>query len=100
MIASNAFEAAEFDCVTALVALDLSAAFDTIDQQVLVRRLEQTFGIKGPTFGWTKSYFERRWRFVKVGNAASTTLRADTDVPQGSVVGPLLLFTVDHPTRR
>ena len=78
-----------------LVALDLSAAFNTIDHQVLVRRLEHTFGIKGSALSWTKSYLEGLSCFVKVGNAMSTTLSSDTGVPQGSVLSPLLfsLFT-------
>ena len=89
------FEAAEFGCVTVLVALDLSVAFDTIDHQVLVRRLELTFSVKGPALSWTKSYLEGCSCFVNVGNAMSTTLCSDTGVPQGSVLGPLLfsLFT-------
>ena len=40
MIPSDLCEAAESSCVTVLVAIDLSAAFDNIDHQVLVRRLE------------------------------------------------------------
>ena len=73
-----------------LVDLDLSAAFNTIDHQVLVRRLEHTFGVKGPALGWAKSYLKGRSCFVKVGNAMSTTLSSDTGVQQGSVLGPLL----------
>ena len=88
-IASDLFDAAESNCVTVLVALDFSAAFDTIDHQVLVRRLEHTFGVKGPALGWDKSYHEGRSCFVKVGNATSTTLSSDFAVPQGSVLGPL-----------
>ena len=94
----NLFEAAESGCVTMPVAFDLSADFDTIDHQVLVRRLEYTFGIKGPTLSWVKTYLYLKEfsSFVKVGNAMSTTLSSDdTSVPQGSVLGTLLfsLFT-------
>ena len=52
-IGSDLFEAAESGCVTMLVALDLSAAFDTIDHLALVRRLEHMFGVKGPILSWT-----------------------------------------------
>ena len=65
-IASDLFEAAESGCVTVLVALDLSAAFD---HQVLVLRLEHMFGVKEPALSWSKSYLEGRSCFVKVGNA-------------------------------
>ena len=94
-IASDLFEGAESGCVIVLVALNLSAAFDTINHLVLVRRLEHTFGVKRPALSWAKSYLEGRSCFVKVGNAISTTLSSDTGVPQGSVLGPWLipLFT-------
>ena len=96
-IASDFFEAAESGCVTALVALDLSAAFDTIDYQVLVRRLEHMFGIKGPALSWAKSYLEGRSCFVKVGNVMSTTLSLDIGVPQGSALVPLLFSLLTTP---
>ena len=94
-ISSDLFEAAESSWVTVLAALDLSAAFDTIDHQVLVRRLEHTFGVKGSTLIWASSYLEGRSCFVKVVNAMSTILSSDTGAPQGSVLSPLLfsLFT-------
>ena len=94
-IASDLFEAAKSGCVTVLVALDMSAAFDSIDHQVLVQRLEHMFGIKRPALSGAKSYLEGRSCFVKVGNAMLTTLSSDTSVPQGSVLGLLFvsLFT-------
>ena len=92
-IENDLFEAAESGCVTVLVALDLSAAFNTIDHQVLVRRLQHTFDIKGPALSWAKSYLEGRSCFVKVGNAMSTILSSDTSGPQGSILG-LLLFSL------
>ena len=41
--------------VTLLVLLDLSAAFDTVDHEVLLRRLEVTFGIADITLQWFRS---------------------------------------------
>ena len=60
----------EVGCVTMLVTFDLSAAFDTIDHQVLVRRLEHTFGVKVPAFDWATSSLEGCSCFVKVGNSS------------------------------
>ena len=66
---TDLFKAAESDCFTVLVVIDLSAAFDTIDHQVLVRRLEHTCGVKGPALNLANSYLEGCSCFVKVGNA-------------------------------
>ena len=40
--------------VTALTLLDLSAAFDTIDQSIILQRLHRYFGITGPALRWFK----------------------------------------------
>ena len=54
-ITNDMFEAAELGLATVLVALDLSAAFDTINHAVLVQRLTDTFGVSGPAINWIKS---------------------------------------------
>ena len=94
-ISSDMFDAVESGCVTVLVALDLSAAFDTIDHSVLIRRLQHTFGVNGAALDWLKSYLNGRSCFTKVRDASSVTSTSDTGVPQGSCLGPLLfsLFT-------
>ena len=89
------FEAADDGCAPVLVALDLSAAFDTIDHVVLLSRLSDTFGVTGTALNWIKSYLTARTSFVRIGSISSSTISLDTGVPQGSVLGPLLftLFT-------
>ena len=54
-IAGDIFEAVESGCVTILVALDVSAAFDTIEHSVLERRLEHTFVVKEAALSYIKS---------------------------------------------
>ena len=43
-----------------LVLLDLSAAFDTIDHDILLRRLEERFSITGGVLAWLSSYLSNR----------------------------------------
>ncbi|MEJ4520592.1 reverse transcriptase domain-containing protein [Enterococcus faecium] len=70
--------------------IDLSAAFDTIDHQILLKRLEQVVGIRGTAFRWFQSYLSDRFQFVHVNNDCSSRTRVSCGVPQGSVLGPTL----------
>ena len=59
------------ECVT-LVLLDLSAAFDTVDHDILITRLEHRFGITGKALGCMDTvYLSRRNQFVKIGTKRS-----------------------------
>ena len=62
----------ERKCV-ALLLLDLSAAFDTVDRSILLSRLRHRFGIDGKALKWLHSYLtNRRSQFVCVGNGYSS----------------------------
>jgi hypothetical protein len=61
---------------TVLVGLDLSAAFDTIDQSTLIQRLDLSFGIRGTVLDWIRSYLTNRSQYVSVGRARSDMIRA------------------------
>ena len=67
-----------------LVLLDLSAAFDTVDHSVLLRRLQTSFGISGAPIDWFKSYLSARSQRVFIPGALSDNLPLDWGVPQGS----------------
>ncbi|CAB3984911.1 Hypothetical predicted protein [Paramuricea clavata] len=79
--------------VSLLVLLDLSAAFDTVDHQVLLRSLEVSFGITGTALKWFKSYLTNRSQRVLINGNYSESFSLPHGVPQGSCLGPLL-FTI------
>jgi len=54
-VISDLLEAADNGNISALVLLDLSAAFDTVDHGILCRRLQVTFGLDGPVLAWFRS---------------------------------------------
>ena len=53
---------------TALVLLDLSAAFDTIDHSTLLSCLQDWFGVGGLALKWFSSYLTERFQSVKIGS--------------------------------
>ncbi len=80
-------------CISLLVLLDLSAAFDTIDHNILLNSLENSVGISVSALAWFKFYLSDRHQFVAVNEEVSYRSQVQYGVPQGSVLGPLL-FTL------
>ena len=74
----------------ALLLLDLSAAFATVDHKLLLRRLRVRFGIGGKALAWFTSYLTGRSQYVTIRGADSSHCSVPYGVPQGSVFGPLL----------
>ena len=72
----------------ALVMLDLSAAFDTIDHDILFHQFEHDFGVKGTALQWFKSYMTGRSFKVSISGEMSNDFPLDFGVPQGSIIGP------------
>ena len=73
-----------------LVLLDLNAAFDTVDHNILLRRLETSFGVTGDALKWFDSYLSGRTQRVIVDGKLSERCHLSFGVPQGSCLGPLL----------
>ena len=75
-----------------LTMLDLSAAFDSIDLEILIRRLNIFFGLTGTALKWFNSFVSGRHQSVQIGSSSSQSVAAECGVPQGSVLGPLLFI--------
>ncbi len=83
--------------VVMLVLLDLSAAFDTIDYENLLKRLSRQCGINGTALKWFQSYLKERTQTVSVGSSHSKYETLKYGVPHGSVLGPIIFLIYNSP---
>ena len=78
------------------IFVDLQKAFDTVDHQMLLATLDR-YGICGATNDWFKSYLSNRNQYVSINDYDSGLPTISCGVPQGSLLGPLLLLLhVNH----
>ena len=87
-VSNDVLRAADRRQCTLLTMLDLSAAFDTINHNQFLDRLEAEFGVKGHARRWLESYFRDRTQAVYIDSTSSVTVPLDVGFPQGSVIGP------------
>ena len=91
------YRAADRGEATMIVALDISATFDTIDHTILLNHLHNSFGVGGNVLSLISSYLAMRSQTVRVGSASSAPSDCSCGVPQGSVLGPILLTVYVFP---
>ena len=84
-----ALEAMDRKQVTALVLLDLSKAFDSIDHMSLLKKL-RAMGTSKEAIEWCRSYLTGRKQSVRIGWETSEPRLVSYGVPQGSILGPAL----------
>ena len=90
LVMNDFFLSLDCGCICILFLCDLSAAFDTIDHCILLRRLEKLVGITVQALMWFQCSLSDRSHFVRINNKSSGYSRIHFGVPQGSVLGPLL----------
>ena len=83
--------------VSALVLLDLSAAFDTIDHKILLSRLSSFYGLSNTALNLIASYLLDRTQSVSIQSHSTPPSNIFTGIPQGSVLGPLLFSLYTSP---
>ena len=80
-----------------LLMLDLSAAFDTIDHDILLSRLCNVYDITGNALDWFRSYITGMIQRVVIEDSVSVDQVLDFGVPQGSVLGPKIYCMYTKP---
>lgn len=70
--------------------LDLSSAFDMMDHDIFLSRLEYDVGLKGTVLNWSRSYLKDRKCSVRFGSSVSSAAHLHWGVPQGSILAPTL----------
>ena len=74
----------------ALLLLDMSAAFDTVDHTLLLNLLSDGYGLDGIVLKWFKSYLSNRTCSINIKDSFSDFICLLFGVPQGSILGPIL----------
>ena len=79
------------ECSTIAIFIDLQRAFNTIDHDILIKKLEN-IRIRGIVLEWLQSYLRKRQQYVEFNNEKSSKLNITCGILQGSILGPVLFL--------
>ena len=89
---SDIYSAVDRSQLTLLALFDVSSAFDMVDHEILLQRLETSCGLKGSPLLWLRSYLSDRTQMIISGDSRTQWVPVKLGVPQGSVLGPSYSF--------
>ena len=95
-VKADIFENMDNQCMTGILLLDLSAAFNTVSKNILINCLHHWFGITGTALTWINDYLSDRTQKVKIGDTESSPAVLAQGVPQGSVLGQFCTHSSHH----
>ena len=90
-ITDNLKSAIDNNLCTCGVFLDFAKAFDTVNHNILLQKME-TYGIRGLPLQWFTSYLTNRQQYVSMSGFESPKQTMVCGIPQGSSLGPLLFL--------
>ena len=90
-VVNDLFLSLDKGSISVLALLDFSSEFDTNDHPIFVHRLHTDFGCTDSVLQWFSSYLTDGTHYVSLSNHCSAFTPIHSGVPQGSVLGPMLL---------
>ena len=93
-VLSDIYSAIDNGKIALLALLDVSAAFDTVDHDILMDRLAESFGVAGDAFDWLASFVTGRTYAVRFGGTTTPLRKVRSGIPQRSILGPYVLLYI------